>query len=67
MEYVDDLTTAEAAAALRVTTAAVTAWCRAGTLPAYRAGTHWRIRKEDLATFIRRGVPRVPEAQRTAV
>jgi excisionase family DNA binding protein len=63
----NDLTTQQVAEQLQVTPAAVTSWCRAGTLPAYRAGKGWRIRKEDLAVFVRRGVPFVPEAQRTAV
>ena len=61
----DDLTTAEVADQLRVTTQAVTAWCRSGQLPATRAGSHWRIRKEDLAAFVRRGVPRLTESQQT--
>lgn len=61
----DDLTSAEVAEQLRVTQSAVTQWCRAGTLPAYRAGNRWRVKRMDLAEFIRRGIPKVPEAQRT--
>jgi excisionase family DNA binding protein len=63
----NDLTTSQVATQLQVTQAAVTSWCRSGQLPAYRAGNRWRIRKEDLAHFVRRGVPFVPEAQRIAV
>lgn len=65
MDYIGDLTTVEVADQLRVTQSAVTAWCRSGQLPAYRAGKHWRIRKEDLAVFVRRGIPKVAEGQRT--
>lgn len=61
-----DYTTAEVADRLRVTPAAVTAWCRSGLLPAYRAGKGWRIRKEDLDKFIRRGVPQSDNGQRLA-
>lgn len=57
-----EYTTQEVADLLQVTPAAVTAWCRSGQLPAFRAGSRWRIRKEDLDKFIRRGVPRVTEA-----
>jgi excisionase family DNA binding protein len=56
-----EYTTQEVAELLQVTTAAVTAWCRSGALPAFRAGSRWRIRKEDLDKFIRRGVPKVSE------
>lgn len=61
----DDLTSVEVAEQLQVTQSAVTLWCREGKLPAYRAGNRWRIKKMDLAEFIRRGVPRLPESQRT--
>jgi excisionase family DNA binding protein len=61
----DDLTTAEVAEQLRVTQSAVTLWCREGKLPAYRAGNRWRVKRMDLAEFIRRGIPLVSESQRT--
>jgi excisionase family DNA binding protein len=61
----EDLTSIEVADQLRVTQSAVTQWCREGKLPAYRAGNRWRVKPQDLAEFIRRGIPRLPESQQT--
>ena len=51
------LTVAEVARYLRVSRATVWRWCQEGSLPAFRVGRVWRIRKQDLLELpIRNGM-----------
>ena len=42
------LTVKEVATYLRVSRVTVWRWCQRGTIPAFRVGHNWRIRREDL-------------------
>jgi excisionase family DNA binding protein len=48
------LTPEQVAERLQVTGRTVYAWLRSGTLPALKLGRLWRIRPEDLETFLER-------------
>lgn len=50
----DYLTAREVAEELRVTPVSVQTWCRTGQLKAVQAGRQWRIKREDLETFLKR-------------
>lgn len=45
----------EVAALLGVKESTVWRWCREGRLPALKAGKHWRVRREVLEDFLKRG------------
>ncbi len=47
------LTPEEVAEQLRVSRRTVYAWLHSGRLRAAKAGKHWRIRPEDIETFLR--------------
>ena len=51
----DLLTPEEVAAEVRVTRRTVYEWLRKGKLSALRAGRSWRVRREDLETFLSKG------------
>ena len=45
-------TVLEVAEIMRVTGDTVRAWIHDKTLPAFKAGRSWRVRKSDLSTFV---------------
>ena len=45
----------DVAGLLGVKESTVWRWCREGTLPALKVGKHWRVRREVLENFLRRG------------
>ena len=47
------LTVTEVAAMLKVTTFTVYSWLNEGKLRGYKAGEGWRIKKEDIETFLK--------------
>ena len=48
------LTLEEVAGYLRLSTKTVSRMARAGELPAFKAGNHWRVRRAELEGWIRR-------------
>lgn len=46
------LTVKEVANYLRVNRVTVWRWCKQGTIPAFRAGHGWRIRRDDLMKLL---------------
>jgi excisionase family DNA binding protein len=60
------LTLEEAAARLKIAPKTMRDWLRTGKLRGVKTGKYWRVREEDVATFIRdhlRAVPSAAEAQ----
>ena len=51
----DLLDTEDVAAYLGVGTVTVWRWCREGSLPCLKIGREWRIRREALESFLKRG------------
>jgi excisionase family DNA binding protein len=49
------LTVKDAASLAQVSTATVRAWVQRGHLPCHRTGRLWRIRKDQLLSFLERG------------
>lgn len=47
------LTTSQIAEKLQVTEKTVTRWLQAGSLKGYKAGRQWRVREDDLETFMK--------------
>ena len=54
------LTPEQVAERLQVTERTVYAWLRRGNLPALKLGRLWRIRPEDLETFLESARTRAP-------
>jgi excisionase family DNA binding protein len=51
----DLLSAEDVAGLLGVKESTVWRWCREGNLPCLKIGKHWRVRKETLEAFLRRG------------
>ena len=51
---VEVLTLGEVAGYLRLSTKTVSRMARAGELPAFKAGNHWRVRRAELEDWIKR-------------
>ena len=47
------LSAEEVAEYFGVTTTTIYSWCKEGHIPCLKIGKHWRVRREDLVTFLK--------------
>lgn len=53
MEHDGYMTVRDAATFLKVTTDAIYTWLQDGRLKGYKAGSDWRIKREDIEKFLK--------------